>query len=125
MKISQLEEKLSDYGSGGYQMLEMFVIELLRIELESEGKALQYTAGATRASADAVAPEGMGQIAGPLLIEIIYSFTPRTIGSIESLLKRRKDFEGYSLLVISFRKIDLPHDYFENLAGLLKGSLFL
>lgn len=125
MKISELEEKLADYGSGGYHLLEVFVLQLLRIELESEGKELRYSDQGARVSFDAIAPQGVGNIPGPLLIEIKPSLTPRSLENLAYILKRYPKSEEFSLLVISLRVTAKDKEYFDDVASLVKGKLFI
>ena len=101
MNINELEEKLADYGSGGFQMLEAYILQLLRIEIESEGKSLNINSQRTRPF-DAVAPQGIGQIPGPLLIEIRLSASLDYLSRLSFVVKKYKYEPETSLLIILF-----------------------
>lgn len=125
MNISELEEKLAAYGTGGYYLFEVFVIQLLRLEIESQGKKLQYTEHGTRVPFDAIAPQGIGGIPGPLLIEIKSSVSKRSMEELLHNLKNHSVPDQFSVLVISLRKTALNKKYFDGWTDLIKGGLYL
>lgn len=125
MNISELEEKLTAYGAGGHYLFEVFVIQLLRIEIESQGKELKYMDHGTRVPFDAVAPQGIGKIPGPLLIEIKSSVTKKSMEELINVFKNYSISDNFALLIISLRRTALNKNYFDGWADLIKGGLYL
>lgn len=79
MELALLEEKLSNYGSGGYYLIESFIIKVLQAEAKNRGQNLIYQSGNNIAAYDAIAPDGFAEILGPVAIEIVRSFNPQII----------------------------------------------
>ena len=60
MNISSLENRLADYGSGGYYLLETFVLELLRLEAAENNQELNIESRRSHAPLDAYAQPFQG-----------------------------------------------------------------
>lgn len=105
MELSTLEERLSDYGPGGYYLLETFILELLRLDAESQGQTIVTGDKSPHSRMDAFAPKGVGSIKQPLSIEIIHVLSPKRLDSIVNLFLRYKKTEDEGLLIISLRNM--------------------
>lgn len=101
MDLALLEEKLSSYGASGYYLFESFIIKILQAEAASRGQTFIYHSGNSIAAYDAIAPEGFGDIPGPVAIEIVRSLNPnRIIKELQRHLGSSQDGVS-SLLLIS------------------------
>lgn len=125
MTLAELEEKFADYGSGGYYLLETFILQLLKIDAAADGRPLVYTNDGRRVPCDAFAPNGLGVIAGPLLIEIVSTLTSRSVERLASSLKKYDIPKDTSLLVICFRRMSADIDDVTELADAVNGKLYL
>ncbi|MCG7560855.1 SIR2 family protein [Pseudoalteromonas sp. McH1-42] len=124
MNFNLLEEKLLDYGTGGYYLIESFLLELLRLEANSSGRKLITGERNSRSRFDAYAPNGLSEINKPLAIEIVHSISPKKIDSIVSWYKKLSNSEDESLLIISMRDIK-NYSFFEELGiGLNEQIIF-
>lgn len=89
MNLQTLLEAIGDAGPRSYYLLETFLLQLLAKHQEVQGKAFQtYVKVGTNQNAgpiqaDAVAPEGIDSIAGPIVIEIKGQVTGQSRSSIE------------------------------------------
>lgn len=115
MNLSSLEERLSDYGSQGYYLLEAFILQLLKLEGKSNGQTIRTEERSPRMPIDAFAPEGLGNIQGPLSIEVTRMLTPR---KLEMTIKahtsyRQSDNEG--LLIVALRQMGKQSDQFRGI----------
>ncbi|EPN3066535.1 SIR2 family protein [Vibrio fluvialis] len=123
MNFNLLEEKLFDYGSGGYYLVESFLLELLRIEAVSSGSELITEERNSKSRFDAYAPNGLAGINQPLAIEIVHSISPNKVNSIVNWHKKFSRSENEALLIISMREIK-GSSYFEKLSSDFKGKIF-
>ncbi|MFG0632022.1 hypothetical protein [Pseudomonas sp. xss_2] len=104
MYFDALEERLSSYGSGGFYFLEAFILKLLELEAETLGqKILQH--GVPSAPFDATAPNGVGEISEPVVIEITFAISSKKLESIISHYSKKAE-PGYRLLVIAPKVTD-------------------
>lgn len=107
MIFSDLVEKVSSYGPGGYYLVESFVLRILGAEAKSLGQSFEYKIGGGNVAAfDANAPAGLSDIAGPVVVEIVRST------SVERLMKEVSRHKIYSkgsgstlLLVCPYREV--------------------
>lgn len=123
MNLHLLEEKLSDYGAGGYYLLESFLLELLRLEANSSGHELITKELNSRSRFDAYAPNGLAGIDHPLVIEIVHSISPKTIESIVNWHKKFSKVENKSLLVISLRELK-GSSYLKNISSNFNENIY-
>lgn len=101
MDFLQLEEKLSEYGPGGYYLVESFIIKLLQVEATQRSQELIYNSGTNISTSDLFAPKGFGEIPGPVSIEIVRSLTTQiAIREAKNFYENIKNFNA-SLLIIS------------------------
>lgn len=71
MDFSLIEEKLSSYGSGGHYLLEAYLLQLLKAEANSRNQPFESHISGHDDIFDAFAPNGLGDIDGPVAIEIV------------------------------------------------------
>jgi len=125
MNISAIEERLSDYGSGGYYLLESFLLQLLKLEADSQQKPLLLENVRSHSRNDAFAPNGIADLPGPLSIEIVQVLSPKRLESeihrYESLRKGGDE----KLLLVSFREMAKNSKYVENLKSRSEGKVFV
>lgn len=125
MNLASLEERLADYGSQGYFLLEAFVLQLLKVEAESNGQVVFTNQSSPHSPMDAYAPKGFGQIQHPLSIEVTQTLTPK---KLESILKthsnyRRSEEEG--ILIVALRQLAKESDYVKHLTQKAAGRLII
>ena len=125
MNLASLEERLADYGSQGYFLLEAFVLQLLKVEAESNGQVVFTDQSSPHSPMDAYAPKGFGQIQHPLSIEVTRTLTPK---KLESILKthsnyRRSEEEG--ILIVALRQLAKESDYVKHLTQKAAGRLII
>ncbi|APW43405.1 SIR2 family protein [Rhodoferax saidenbachensis] len=114
MDFLQLEEKLSSYGTGGYYLVESFLIKLLQAEAQAKKQDFVHSSGSNIATFDAFAPNGFGDIHGPVSIEIVRALsTNRVIKEANRFSSATKE-ASTSLLLISLTK------YSHNLVPFIK-----
>lgn len=104
MNIASLEEKFSSYGAGGYYLLESFLLQLLKLEADSNNQAFQLEGRHVR-NTDAYAPQGLGEIAGPLVVEIIQAISSKRLESEINRYELGKGSDEEKLLIVSLRDI--------------------
>lgn len=102
MNFEWLEERLSSYGSGGYYLLETFLIRLLALEAESHGQTV-VTPDEKFAPVDAYAPNGIGELTHPLRIEVTYSLNSRKLKELTKVFDAHKNIGDYDLLIVAPR----------------------
>lgn len=100
MDYLQLEEKLSSYGTGGYYLVESFLIKLLQAEARAKKQDFVHSSN-NIATFDAFAPNGFGDIQGPVSIEIVRTLSPNRITKEASRYSRAANEANSSLLLIS------------------------
>ncbi|MEM0954903.1 MAG: SIR2 family protein [Pseudomonadota bacterium] len=105
MNISSLEDRLAEYGPGGYYLLETFVLELLRLEAAANNQELHIESRRSHAPVDAYAPGGIGSIRSPLSVEIVSVLSPKRLRSIINLHKSLKQSEDEGLLIVALRQM--------------------
>ncbi|MBA1236244.1 hypothetical protein G7Z98_17010 [Pseudomonas stutzeri] len=125
MNLASLEERLADYGSQGYFLLETFVLQILRIEAETNGQVVLTDQRSPHLPMDAYAPKGLGEIKRPLSIEVTRTLSPK---KLEMILKahysyRRSEEEG--LLIVALRQMAKDSDYVKNLTQKAAGNLII
>ena len=104
MEFLQLEEKLASYGSGGYYLIESFLIKLLQAEANFNKQEFIYNSGNNVATFDAFAPMGFGNIEGPVSIEIVRSLHPNRVIKEASRYAGVAKEGNVTLLIISLTK---------------------
>lgn len=125
MNLTSLEEKLSDYGSGGYYLLESFILQLLKLEAASLDQSLELEGRQSHLRSDAFAPRGLGTLPGPLAIEIIQVLSPKRL---ETELRRHlahRSSEDEKLLLICFRELANNSVLVQKLKEEFSGQLYL
>jgi hypothetical protein len=125
MNLASLEERLADYGSQGYFLLEAFILQLLKVEAESNGQIILTEERSPHSPMDAYAPKGLGNIQRPLSIEVTRTLSPK---NLEMTLKahssyRRSEEEG--LLIVAMRQMAKESNYFQHLTQKAAGHLFI
>lgn len=115
MKIASLEDRLSDYGSGGYYLLEIFVLELLRLEANANNQELHIESGRSHAPLDAFAPRGVGDIQTPLSVEVVSVLSPNRLRKIIELHRALKKSESEGLLIVTLRQMAKESGYVEKI----------
>lgn len=111
MDFLQLEEKLSSYGTGGYYLVESFLIKLLQAEARDKKQEFVHSSSSNIATFDAFAPHGFGTIQGPVSIEIVRSLSPNRIIKEANRYSNSARETNSSLLLISltsFSKSIIP-----------------
>ncbi|WP_421722024.1 SIR2 family protein [Alloalcanivorax xenomutans] len=124
MRISEIEERLADYGSGGYYLLESFLLQLLKIEADSQKKPLQLENRRSHSRYDAFAPNGIADVPGPLAIEIVQVLSPKRL---DSEILRHESFlsnDDEKLLIVSFREMAKSSKYVQHLKSRSDGRVF-
>ncbi|HCF2408320.1 TPA: hypothetical protein ACL1TL_005332, partial [Pseudomonas aeruginosa] len=112
MDLNTLEERLTQYGSGGYLFLEAFIIKLLQVEGEQLGQKVEGQDSHVSAF-DAIAPSGIGEISSPLVVEIVFSVSRSKLdATVEKFRGHAK--RGYSLLIIAPKISDLKKSVYIN-----------
>lgn len=104
MEFLQLEEKLSSYGTGGYYLVESFLIKLLQAEAKVRKQDLIHSSSSNIATFDAFAPNGFGDIQGPVSIEIVRSLNPQRIFKEADRYSSAVKEANTSLLLISLTR---------------------
>jgi len=115
IKLSDLEERLSTYGSQGYYLLEVFVLHLLKLEAESDGRSFQTEARSPNSPMDAFAPDGIGDIKGPLSIEVVRMLNADKLSRALDAHSIYKKSENEGLLVVVLRQITPASEYIKSL----------
>lgn len=104
MDFLQLEEKLASYGSGGYYLIESFLIKLLQAEARFRRQDFVHSSGSNIATFDAFAPMGFGDIPGPVSIEIVRTLSPNRVIKEASRYASVAKEANATLLIISLTK---------------------
>ncbi|SPU51037.1 SIR2 family protein [Bordetella trematum] len=125
MKISALEDRLADYGSGGYYLLETFVLELLRLEAGVNKQELQVNSRRSHAPLDAFAPKGIGDIHTPLSIEVIFILSPNRLRDIAEVHRKFKKSEVEGLLIVTLRQMAKGTDYVEKIVQSSSSKIYI
>lgn len=125
MNLASLEEKLNDYGSGGYYLLESFILQLLKVEADSFEQPFELEEKQSHFRGDAFAPRGLGAIAGPLAIEIIQVLTPRRLEAELHRHSSHRRSEDEKLLIISFRELGRNSGTVQKLKDDFSGQIYL
>lgn len=115
MRISEIEERLADYGSGGYYLLESYLLQLLKLEADSQNKPLQLEDRRSHSRYDAFAPNGIADLPGPLAIEIVQVLSPRRLNSEIHRHESLRGNDGEKLLIVSFREMGSSSEYVQKL----------
>ncbi len=123
MKLAEVEDRLANYGAGGYYLLEAFVLQILRLEAESHGQSFQTSERAPNSPIDAFAPEGLGAILYPVSIEFVTVLAPKKLDSVlrSYLSYRRSDDEG--LLIVALRQLASSSEYVQSIKNKLGAQL--
>lgn len=123
MNLTSLEERLSDYGPQGYYLLETFVLQLLKLEAESNGQVLHTVESNTIEQMDAFAPKGIGEIQRPLSIEVTRTLTPKKLEmTLRAHVKQRRT-EDEGLLIVALRQMAKQSEYAQTLTQSAEGYL--
>lgn len=124
MKFSAIEERLAAYGSSGYYLLESFLLQLLKLEADSQNKPLRLQDRHSHSRYDAFAPDGIADLPGPLAIEIVQVLSPKRL---KSELHRHESFkinDGEKLLIVSFREMAKSSKFVQHLKEFSDGRVF-
>ncbi|MDF2274630.1 MULTISPECIES: SIR2 family protein [Aeromonas] len=125
MNLASLEERLADYGSQGYFLLETFVLQILKIEAETNGQVVLTDQHSPHLPMDAYAPKGLGEIKRPLSIEVTRTLNPK---KLEMILKAHYSYrrsEDELLLIVTLRQMAKESDYVKNLTQKAAGNLII
>ncbi|MDO8272710.1 MAG: SIR2 family protein [Gammaproteobacteria bacterium] len=125
MNLSSLEERLADYGSQGYYLLEAFVLQLLKLEARSNGQTILTEERSPNSPMDAFAPKGIGSIKRPLSIEVTRTLSPK---KLEMTLRahsnyRRNEDEG--LLIVALRQMAKESNYVQRVTEKAADHLYI
>jgi hypothetical protein len=123
--FSQLEDRVGTFGHAGYHLLESLILETLEAEAKSQGKAFEVQGGGSHKGADALAPDGIGDLEGPLAIEIVSTLSPKRIEAdiLRHRLRRRDEAER--LLIIGMRADSSEARFLKNYAALGKNRVVI
>lgn len=124
MNISDIEERLADYGSGGYYLLESFLLQLLKLEADSQHKPLQLEERRSHSRYDAFAPNGISDVPGPLAIEIVQVLSPRRFESEFVRQDSRNSSDIEKLLIICFREMAKNSKILQIMKARSEGRIF-
>lgn len=126
MDFSLIEEKLSSYGSGGHYLLEAYILQLLKTEADSRNQPFEYFSNAENHLFDAFAPKGMGEIDGPVLIEIVQRLSlDRFNKEIQKHLRHIRNQNTTLLLISPSKKTDKEREFINQfLPGEIKVTLW-
>lgn len=125
MNLTLLEERLADYGHGGYYLLETFLLHLLRLEADGYGQKLITAERSSRPVWDAYAPTGLGEIKRPLAVEIVHILSPKKLDAVlHAFLNSRKEVSE-ALLVVTLRQMAQASDYVKALTERARGDLYV
>ncbi len=124
MRISEIEERLADYGSGGYYLLESFLLQLLKLEADSQNKPLQLEDLRSHSRYDAFAPNGIADVPGPLAIEIVQVLSPKRLDSEIHHHESFRSNDDEKLLIVSFREMAKNSKYVQHLKERSDGRVF-
>lgn len=125
MNLMSLEERLADYGSQGYYLLETFILELLRHEAESNGQILITEARSPHSPMDAYAPKGLGNIHHPLSIEIARTLNLKKFEMILRDHSRYSRSDDEVLLIVALRPMVKQSNYIQSLTQKAAGNIFI
>lgn len=100
MNLDWLEERLTAYGSGGYYLLETFLVKLLTLEANSHGQTI-IVPEEKFAVMDAFAPNGIGDLTRPLEIEVTYALTSEKLKKIINIFSKRREGSDHNVLIIA------------------------
>lgn len=124
MELYLLEEKLSDYGSGGFYLLESFILQLLKLEAESLNQSLILEDGKVKSQYDAFAPDGLSDIPGPLAIEVVRVLSPRRLQSEILRHESIRATDDEKLLFVSLREMANQTKYVQSLKERSDGRVY-
>jgi len=126
MNLGLLEERLVDYGTGGYYLLETFLLHILRLEAESHGQTLLHSSErSSRPDMDAYAPSGLAELKGPLAIEVAHVLSPRKLGSVVKMFESVKRGEDDCLLVVALRELAIDSNHIQALTARLPNKVVI
>lgn len=125
MNLASLEERLADYGSRGYFMLEAFVLQLLKVEAASNNQIVRTDKRSPHLSMDAYAPKGLGQIQRPLSIEVTRTLSLRKLEMILKAHSRYRRSEEEGLLIVALREMAKESDYVKLLTREVPGHVII
>lgn len=121
MDLFSLEEKLSSFGSGGFYLLETFLIQLLKLEAKANSQELIVE---KHQAWDAFAPKGLGKIHQPLYIEISQNFNLKKLNVIAKRVNS-KGSQEFNLLLVSTRHVAKSKEALENIPSELFNRVYV
>lgn len=124
MNILAIEEQLANYGSGGYYLLESFLLQLLKLEADSQHKPLELEDRRSHSRYDAFAPNGISDLPGPLAIEIVQVLSPRRLDSEIFRQDYRNGNDNEKLLIICFREMAKNSKHVQLMKERAEGRIF-
>jgi hypothetical protein len=107
MEFEDVLNRLDSEGTRGRFMTESFLLNLLKLHIESQGKRIFIDSGPKSSMFDAFAPDGFDEYNGPLYIEITPVISLRKlIWRIEKQLNHSNTINKNSgLLILSMRPL--------------------
>lgn len=107
MEFEEVLNRLNNEGTRGRFMTESFLLHLLKLHVESQGKSILIESGSTSSIFDAFAPDGFDDFNTPLYIEITSVISlNKLIWRIDKYISHSKKFnEKSGLLIISARPL--------------------
>lgn len=124
MNLSAIEERLANYGSGGYYLLESFLLQLLKLEADSQDKPLQLEGRRSHSRYDAFAPNGIADVPGPLAIEITQVLSPKKLDFEVQRHESLRSSNDEKLLIVAFREMAENSKYVQLLKARSEGRVF-
>lgn len=124
MNFSTLEDKLAEYGSRGYYLLESFILQLLKLEADSRKQTLQIEDERKGLRTDAYAPDGFADIPGPLAIEIVQVLSPIRFKQEIQRFDSLKGADEQKLLLVAFRETAGSAIYVQALKNRFDGRIY-
>ncbi len=105
MEFEDLLKRLDSEGTRGRFMTESFLLNLLKLHIESQGKRILIDSGPTSSMFDAFAPDGFDNYDRPIYIEIISVINSKKLTwRIQKYINESKILdEGSGLLILSMR----------------------
>jgi hypothetical protein len=125
MNFASLEEKLADYGPRVYYLLESFILQLLKLEADSQNRPFQLEAEHRHSHFDAYAPRGLAEIPGPLAIEIVSVLSPKRFQSEIQRFESMQRSNDEKLLLVSFREMAVNSNFVSQLRERTQGQIYI
>ncbi|EJE8154278.1 SIR2 family protein [Vibrio alginolyticus] len=107
MEFEEVLSRLYNEGTRGRFMTESFLLHLLKLHVESQGKKIIIESGPTQSMFDALAPDGFDDFELPTYIEITSGLSlKKLIWQLDKYISRSKiSNEKSALLILSMRPL--------------------